>query len=484
MKAQNAQRMPPTPPTVLIVGAGFSGTATAVQLLRGAQAPLQVLLLNESGRMARGLAYGTDSLDHVLNVPAGNMSALADDPENFLRYGRWVDARWHAGSFVPRRLYGAYLESLLAAAESAAGPQGARLQRLVGRALRVLPPGSAHGDSRARVQLEDGRTLAADHVVLAFGHVAPEHPLSEAQRSLLGAAYTADPWRQPLSERVQRDDRVLLVGAGLTALDMLISLDRAGHRGPVHMLSRRGLAPQPHREQGATAGRPAGPDAQAVQALLKDMGPHLRGQLRALRMTVAAAMAAGGDWRDWIAALRPHTRAWWQALGEADRRRFLRHLQPHWDTLRHRCAPSAHAVFERWRGEGRLSVEAGRIQGLQAAPAGGYTLVLRPRGSAVLHERGVDHVVNCTSPSGRLARSPSVLVAAMLAEGLVQPDALELGLQVDDLGRVIGRDGAAADWLHYVGPLLTARDWEATAIPELRQHAAALAQGLLRQAGA
>lgn len=475
--------MPPTPSTVLIVGAGFSGTATAVQLLRGAQAPLQVLLLNESGRMARGLAYGTDSLDHVLNVPAGNMSALADDPENFLRYGRWVDARWHAGSFVPRRLYGAYLESLLAAAESAAGPQGARLQRLVGRALRVLPPGSAHGDSRAQVQLEDGRTLAADHVVLAFGHVAPEHPLTEAQRAVLGAAYTADPWRQPLSERVQRSDRVLLVGAGLTALDMLISLDRAGHRGPVHMLSRRGLAPQPHRTQDAARGRPAGPDTAAVQALLHQMGPGLRGQVRALRETVAAALAVGGDWRDWIAALRPHTRAWWQALSEADRRRFLRHLQPHWDNLRHRCAPAAHAVFERWRHEGRLTVEAGRLQSLQPAVQGGYTLTLRPRGGTALRERGIDHVVNCTSPSGRLSRSPSPLVAALLAAGLVQPDALELGLRVHDDGRVIGHNGTPATWLHYVGPLLKARDWEATAIPELRQHAAALAQRLLRQPG-
>ncbi|RVU43820.1 FAD/NAD(P)-binding protein [Rubrivivax rivuli] len=473
--------MPTTPTTVLIVGAGFSGTATAVQLLRGARAPLQVLLLNESGRMARGLAYGTDSLDHVLNVPAGNMSALADDPENFLRYGRWVDARWHAGSFVPRRLYGAYLESLLAAAESTAGPQGARLQRLVGRALRVLPPGLAADATRARVLLEDGRELPADHVVLAFGHVAPEHPLTEAQRAVLGTAYTADPWRQAISERVQPADRVLLVGAGLTALDMLVSLDRAGHRGPVHMLSRRGLAPQPHRDQDTARGRPAGPDAQAVHALLQGMGTNLRSQLRALREAVATAVAAGGDWRDWIAALRPHTRAWWQALDEAERRRFLRHLQPHWDTLRHRCAPAAHAVFERWRREGRLTVEAGRIHGLQAAPTGGYTLALRPRGSTALRERSIDHVVNCTSPSGRLTRSPSALVAALLAEGLVQPDALELGLQVHDDGRVIGRNGTAADWLHYVGPLLKARDWEATAIPELRQHAAALAQRLLQQ---
>jgi len=462
------------PPHIVIVGAGFSGAATAMQLLRHSRTPINVVLLNESGRMARGLAYGTDSLEHVLNVPAGNMSALPDDPENFLRYCRWVDERWHAGSFVPRRIYGAYLESLLAAAESAAGPQGARLQRVVGRALRVRPP---HGGAPAAVLLEDGRELPADHIVLAFGHVAPEHPLDEATRALLGSAYTGDPWRQPLAGRVAPEARVLLVGAGLTALDMLISLDRAGHRGPVHLLSRRGLAPQPHRPQRE---RPSHPDIDALRAR---MGPTLRGQVRALRRAVDAAVAAGEDWRDWIGALRPHMPGWWHALSAADRRRFVRHLQAHWDNLRHRCAPEAHEVFERWRAKEQLTLDAGRITALQPAPAGGFMLKWRPRGGSALRERPIDHVVNCTSPSGRLAGSASPLVAALCADGLVQADAMGLGLNVGDDYRVQAVHGNAWPWLHYVGPLLKARDWEATAIPELRQHAAALATRLAHEPG-
>jgi uncharacterized NAD(P)/FAD-binding protein YdhS len=454
---------------VLIIGAGFSGTAVAVQLLRQATGPLRVRLLNESGRMARGLAYGTDSAEHLLNVPAGNMSALADAPDHFLRYCQWVDARWQAGSFVPRRLYGAYLESLLAAAESSAGP--ARLQRVVGRALRLEPPGA---DGLAAVALDDGTVLRAAQVVLAFGHVAPEHPLPEPLRARLGAAYTADPWRQPPAGRIAPDARVLLVGAGLTALDQLVSLDRAGHRGPVLMLSRRGLAPQPHRPQRE---RPAHPDIAALRARL---GPTLRGQLRGLRAAVAAAVATGDDWRDWIGALRPHMPGWWRALSTTERARFVRHLQPHWDTLRHRCAPDAHAVFERWRAEGRLTLMAARVVAVDAAAAG-FEVGVRPRGQAALLRLAVDHVVNCTAPSGRLAASPSPLVAAGCVDGLLVPDALGLGLQVDEALRVLGRDGEASRWLSYVGPLLKARDWEATAVPELRQHAAALAQRLLHE---
>lgn len=463
--------MPIDAPTVVIVGAGFSGAATAVQLLRQARSPLRVLLLNESGRMARGLAYGTDSAEHLLNVPAGNMSALADEPEHFLRYCQWVDARWRAGDFVPRRLYGAYLESLLAAAESSAGP--ARLKRVVGRALRVQAPGA---DGRATVWLDGGEALHAEQVVLAFGHVAPEHPLPEALRARLGTAYVGDPWRQPTAAALRGDERVLLVGAGLTALDLLVSLDRAGHRGPVVMLSRRGLAPQPHRPQRE---RPAHPD---IDGLHTRMGPTLRGQLRALRAAIGAAVAAGDDWRDWIGALRPHMPRWWRSLSEAERRRFVRHLQPHWDTLRHRCAPEAHAVFERWRAQGRLELIAGRVVDVAPADAG-FQVAVRPRGRSQLRQLAVERVVNCTAPSGRLAASPSPLIASLCADGLVVPDALALGLAVDDALRVVGRDGRPSGWLSYVGPLLKARDWEATAVPELRRHAAALAQRLAQPPG-
>ena len=51
---------------IVVVGAGFSGALTAVNLLRHAGGePLRVTLLNRSGRMARGLAYGTASPEHL-----------------------------------------------------------------------------------------------------------------------------------------------------------------------------------------------------------------------------------------------------------------------------------------------------------------------------------------------------------------------------------------------------------------------------------
>lgn len=464
-------------PTVAIVGAGFAGTATAVQLLRQARRPLSVCLINESGRMARGLAYGTSSTAHLLNVPAGNMSALAGDETHFLRHAQAQDASRHAGSFVPRAEYGEYLEALLGSAERDALARGGRLQRRVAQVRSVqplAPPGSPGGWQLA---LHDGSTLTASRVVLAFGHFAPSHPLPAPARHALGAAYVADPWRSRFAQQLAPDAAVLLVGSGLTAVDMLLSLLHAGHRGPVHIVSRRGLAPQPHR---VAAIRPTRVDAAAAATLLQLAGPTLRGQLRALRRAVQAAAREGIDWRDWIGALRPHTPSWWQALTVADRRRFLRHLQVFWDTHRHRVAPEAFAAFDAARASGRVRLMAARLVGADPA-AGRVAVQLRPRGSAAVRTLSVDLVVNCTAPSSRLADAGSPLVQGLLEAGHLVPDALGLGLEAGPLGELVGRDGSLCSTLRYIGPLLKARDWEGTAVPELRVHARHLAQALLHE---
>ncbi len=105
--------------SIVIIGAGFSGVALVSQLLRQAgTAPLRIVLVNRSGSMARGLAYGTRSADHVLNVPAGNMSAMAEDPDHFLRYApRPAIHRCRRIPSCCARVYGDYLESLLKSAE-------------------------------------------------------------------------------------------------------------------------------------------------------------------------------------------------------------------------------------------------------------------------------------------------------------------------------------------------------------------------------
>jgi len=459
-------------PTVAIIGGGFSGTVTAVQLLRRAAAPLRVVLIEQSGRFARGLAYGTAHPAHLLNVPAGNMSALADAPDDFVDFCRRSGDAVQPHDFVARGRYGDYLEALLQAAATA-NPASV-LERVSGCAVDLLPP-----SPQAVVRLADGRQLACDAVVLAFGHGAPRSVLPPQAHALLGERCIDNPWHEPQRiSRLPSDARVLLIGAGLTALDMLNSLDASGHRGAIEMLSRRGLPLQSHRAGGAHRS-----DVNAA-ALMADIGCSVRQGVRVLRTAIDVAETQGGDWRDVIAALRPHTPGWWQRLPGGERRRFLRHLQPCWDVLRHRCAPVSLAALQRLQATGQLLQHAGRVEGVVPAEWDAIEVALRLRGHSGLQVRRFDAVINCTGPDSRLQNSRSPLVNRLLERGWLCPDALGLGLQSDDGHRPVDNRGRTQPWLRYLGPWLKARDWEAVAVPELRQHAAQVASEVLAASNA
>ena len=481
--------------TVAVVGAGFSGTVLAVQLLRlAAGRPLRIVLVNRAAAMGRGLAYSTRSALHLLNVPAGNMSALADEPDHFLAHARVAGPGVQAHSFLPRDQYGAYLEQLLAQHEQAR-PASCVLERRVAEVMHLDPSGPVSAaaqasasasapmsapTSRARLRLSDGSLLEADHVVLATGHLPPADPPAVAGALRDDPRYVNDPWSPSTLDRLPPGP-VLLLGTGLTALDVALSLHARTPARPVLCLSRRGLVSAAHREQRSP---PSGADAAGALAagLAARLGRGVRADLRAVRLAVARHVADGGDWRDVIAALRPHTPAWWQATPWPERRRFVQRLQPYWDTARHRCAPVPHAMFAAARAAGAVRVAGGRLVDLQAV-SGGLQARWRPRGGGALQSGVYAAVVNCTGPSTDLGRHGSPLVRQLLGDGWLSVDPLGLGLQVDAHGTVIGAQGQPTPGLHCLGPLLRARDWEATAVPELRVQAHRLAQHLWSEVG-
>ena len=439
--------MPERLSRVAIIGAGFSGALFAINLVRH-DGP-DALLIERSGGFG-GVAYSTADPDHLLNVRAAGMSAFPDAPTHFSDWAAQRMPPATSTSFVPRAAYGAYLGELLDRTEAEAG---GRLARLHGAAVAVHPDAGG-----VTIVLEDGRRERADAAVLAFGNLPPHTPPGfDPER--LGERYVGNPWDRRVAADLSSDDTVLLVGTGLTMVDVALTLDRAGFEGSIVAMSRRGLIPRAHGD--SAPGRPAERPRAAAIGLL--------------RMVRERADAIG--WRGAVDELRPITQDLWRAASATDRARFLRHLRPWWDVHRHRLAPQVAARIDTMRAEGRLTVRAGTPLGCDI-DGDGAVVTWRPRGGSSAERLGVRRVVNCTGPAGDAARADDPLLRRLLDDGLARPDAFRLGLDVDAGSRLIGVDGCAQPRLYALGPVTRGAHWEITAVPDIRTQVWHLARRL------
>lgn len=447
---------------VAVVGSGFSGVAIAWQLLGHLPTGSTISMINGSGRFARGLAYGTHSPDHLLNVPAARMSLDPGQPTHFVDWLRRDDAAIDGHEFVSRQRYGDYLQSALE--ERCADCTGVELRQQVARVEDCRPAADGW-----QLSFADGTVAHFKAVILALGHLAPRHP-HPALADLPG--YVCDPWADNALQDLRPDAPVALIGSGLTMLDVLITLRARGHRGHVLALSRRGLLPQGHRRNEGP------PRPWALNSAMVSSQP-LRTLLRLFRAELARAQQVGVDWRDVWAAFRAQTPKAWGSLDAWGRSQFLRHLLPYWDVHRHRAAPDARAALDEDLADGRMRQAAGRVVHVQRVE-GGLRLNWRARGTTEVQHFDASHVVNCSGPSSVIDAGSSPLLWRLQQTGRLLPCPHGLGLQVDDGYRIRDASGRGQAQLYYLGPHLRAQLWEATAVPELREHAATLAAGIVR----
>lgn len=442
--------------TLVIIGAGFSGVAAAAQILRSGSTNLRIILVNRTRAMARGLAYGTNSPLHLLNASVGKMSALDDVPEDFLRFCRSRHYDVESTSYVSRSLYGNYLNDVLDSAERS--NPGMQLSRIVAEVTQVHPCGEG-----AQLKLSDGSTLYADHVVLAFGNFPPADSCN-LNKTLRPQTYAHDPWNPPTCLASDPDTSVLLIGSGLTAVDMALQLLQKGHRGPIHLLSRRGLLPLGH-------------PSEAIAPLSSPV--HLgrgspRQMMATLRKRVEEHQHQGGDWRAVVDSLRPWVQKLWCAMDTKQQRQFLRHVQPWWDVHRHRLAPATFEQFQHHLDSEQLVIHAGRLTNVALL---GESLIVdfKRRSDQATESLKVSCIINCTGPNLDIQRVDTPLVNHLLEQGLISAAPCGFGLLVDEQLRVLDQQNQPISWLSYVGPMLKAQYWEATAVPELRRFSFKLA---------
>ncbi|MFF8911375.1 FAD/NAD(P)-binding protein [Streptomyces olivaceoviridis] len=449
---------------VIIIGAGAAGTLAAAHLLRSGapgDPPFSLSLVDSAPQAGRGVAYGTVDERHLLNVPAGRMSAYADAPGHFVRWlAERAGLRDASSEYVPRLQFGRYLADVLTEATLVAKPH-VDLRYIRERAVGVRP--AAMG---VRVALRGGETLRGDALVLAPGN--PPGQSSWAPQTLRESpAFVSAPWAAGALDALPQDTDLLLVGTGLTMVDVAIGAARPGRH--VHAISRRALLPLPHAPAPVTAPPPV------IDGL-----PDIASLRRAVLRHIAACRREHGDWRAGIDSLRTLTARLWQGLEPESQLTFLRDHLRMWDVHRHRIPPRTAAALGNIIASGLLSVGSGEVA--RAVQEGPGLLVTLTDGRS-LH---VGAVVDCTQPDPVVARSADPLLRSLLASGLAQAGPHGIGLATGPDGRLLSGGDGRKPPVWTLGPTRRGSLLETTAVPEIRAQAAEVAGAVaaLLRAGA
>jgi len=436
--------------SVVIVGGGLSGVALATHLLRRANANLRIFLVERGPWIGRGVAYGVESRVFRLNVPASRMSLDPEAPDDFVR---WARAEAAPNAFLSRVQYGAYVvERFRDALRKSSG----KLRLMRGEARRV---------DRDAVLLSDGTRLPAEVVVLATG-LAPRL----APGTLPDDARVVDAWDECAVAGLPHSGKLLVLGAGLTALDVLAQLEVCGFRGEATVLSRRGLLPRPH----LSSPRSAPP---LRRELVDDAPQDLRGLLAWGRRVVRESERRGEPWQLAIDSIRPHVQRLFRGLPPADRARFVRSVRPYWDVLRHRAPAEAYALVDGWKALRRLEVLAGCIASCEAREHGLH-VEIRVAGGKTRQER-YDAIVRCIGPALERAEAEAPIVRDLIATGRAIADPAGLGIMTDEEGRVVGPGEPEGAAVFALGALRRASSWETTSVPDIAVHALALAKRIV-----
>lgn len=452
---------------VLIIGGGLSGTMLAVQLLR-LPGRRQILVIETRAELGRGEAYSAVELGHTLN---GNAARMSVDPDNADDLTQWLTDYIGAGGwpesaqqpvpvselFPPRGIFGLYAQQRLAEAKmlSASTVEHVRAE-VVDLQVDV---------DCTRLMLDNGQQLRGAYAVLATG-MFPAARTPQTESSGLNAA-AVDPWDVQAMTQIDPQATVLIIGSGLTMVDAVVSLEQAGHRGRIDIFSRHGLLPHVRRQ-------PPG----WVDFLAEDLSLRSPRQLlREVRRQCRIAQHEGIDWQAPLDTVRAHVARLWSQASEREKRQFVRHVRPWWESHHHRSPPLSAQLVARLHAEGRLRIQAASFKGLVTADDG-VTIEVRRRGEQTIFQVSGAALINSSGIEYDWRRVARPLPQQLLKRGLIKPGPLALGIAADASGSVVDAQGKASQRLFAMGPPLRGMWWESTAVTDVAIQAKALAARL------
>ncbi|GGA93619.1 hypothetical protein GCM10011511_16130 [Puia dinghuensis] len=409
-----------------------------------------------------GDAFCTDVDYHLLNVPAGKMSAYDDNPGDLVEWLSLAGYDYNPYSFIPRRLYKNYIFYTLEK-EMACGAGYVQVEFIRGEATDV-------SEERRGVVVDGRDTIQADMVILALGNFPPGNLRLEDNAYLNLPGYYRSAWESDFFRELDTDDPVLLLGTGLTMVDMVLTLHQRGHRGGIFVLSTHGYVPTSHMPPGVY---------HSFERELYE-AEDVVGLFKVIRANIRKAKAMNIDWRAVIDSIRPFTQKVWLKLSIRERWRFLEHLRHIWGVARHRMPADNAALVEQLIQTGQVQVLAGRVSSIGATGQTGFQIMYKERGSRLERVIYSKVIVNCMGPELNWNRIKQPLVTNLLNKGVIDTDELRLGVNCMPDGAIIGKNGRVSEFLYTIGPTTKGILWESTAVPEIRHQALQLTNLVFR----
>ena len=432
---------------IAIVGGGFSGVATIANIVRDAKKPVAIAVVSREPRGLFGPAYSTPRDEHLLNVPAANMGLFADNHRHFYE---WVTAQGITaapGDYLPRKLYAQYLQSILDAARDTAREKGIRLDWFQGEAEDIE-------DHAEYLSIRSGgEGIDARVVVLAVGNALHK---SDASPVIDQA------WKFDFKTLTPAQKKIALIGSGLTAADIIISILDTGWQGEITCYSGHAALPRAHLAGYDAAKRIALPPDQYISQRLSRIMQALRREIK----------SGAREWHYIIDSLRPLTQDIWRSLSTTDRERLVKKYFTLWNVHRHRYAPHIAARIDAAIKSGQLKMVKARVTSAEQKPDG-ITLGLKTKAGAETAQ-GFDLAFRCTGVDYKTENTP--LLKNIIAKGLAKPADNDYGIRASD-NMLIYRDRPCE--MYALGAPLFGALFETTAVPELRAQAKLISDAFL-----
>lgn len=234
---------------IMIIGGGAAGLSMVAHLLQSlvsqdCNEKTEIILFERSKRVGPGFAYGTSSNANLINTPAKSMGIYASNPGHFLEWLEANPTRWRPhypklvvgpNSNPPRKLFGLYLEQMSLELMVQAQKNGIELRYIHQEVINVET-----SEEKATVILENGMAIEGNAAVLAIG------AFSSTQFSYLKGlkGYLSSPFPEVnIFKSIPTTADVSIIGSRLSAIDAILTLKKAGHKGKIRCFSRQGFFP-------------------------------------------------------------------------------------------------------------------------------------------------------------------------------------------------------------------------------------------------